>query len=163
MTIKPEFCSPCSLYCGVCAIYIAHRDNNQKFKERLANLYKGGVSGKGKLPNSEHLSAEDIRCNGCLSDDRFMHCKQCEIKECAKQKGYSGCHQCNEFPCQHIENFSMTVGKEVIMRCVPHRREVGTDKWAQDEEARYYCPKCGNKVFRGVVKCNQCKALLELD
>ena len=163
MAINPEFCSPCGLYCGVCAIYIAHRDNNQKFKERLANLYKGGVPGKGTLPESENLTAEDIRCSGCLSDDRFMHCNQCEIRECAKEKGFSGCHQCDDFPCRHIENFSMTVGKKVIMRCVPYRRKVGTEKWAQDEEGRYYCPECGNKVFRGVVKCNQCKAMLDLD
>ncbi len=38
MEIKKEFLAPCGLYCGVCAIYIAHRDNNQKFKELLANL-----------------------------------------------------------------------------------------------------------------------------
>ncbi len=67
MKINPDFVAPCGLYCGVCAIYIAHRDNNQKFKEWLVNLYKGEVLGKGTLPNSENLSAQDIRCNGCLS------------------------------------------------------------------------------------------------
>ncbi|MCD4723126.1 MAG: DUF3795 domain-containing protein [Desulfobacula sp.] len=163
MKINPNFISPCGLYCGVCAIYIAHRDNNQKFKERLVGLYKGGVHGKGTLPNSETLSTENIRCHGCLSDDLFMHCKQFEIRECTREKGYTGCHQCNEFPCLYIENFPMAVGKKVILRSVPYRREVGTKKWIQDEEARYFCPECGNKVFRGVVKCNQCKAKLDLD
>lgn len=161
--IDPAFVSPCGLYCGVCAILIAHRDDNRKFKERLAGLYKGGVPGKGTLPNSENLSAEDIHCQGCLSDDLFMHCKQCEIRDCTQQKGYTGCHQCDEFPCAHIDNFSMTVGKKVILRAVPYRRKVGTEKWVRDEEARYYCPHCGNKVFRGVVTCNQCKAKLDLD
>ena len=33
MKINPDLISPCGLYCGVCAIYIAHRDNNHKFKE----------------------------------------------------------------------------------------------------------------------------------
>jgi hypothetical protein len=37
-------------------------------------------------PKSEILSADDIRCRGCLSDDRFMHCRQCEIKACTKEK-----------------------------------------------------------------------------
>ena len=120
MKINPDFASPCGLYCGVCAIYIAHGDNNQKFKERLANLYKGGVSGKGTLPNSENLSADDIRCNGCLSDDLFMHCNQCEIRDCSKKKGYEGCHQCAEFPCRHIDNFPMVIGKKVILRAVPY-------------------------------------------
>jgi hypothetical protein len=163
MPTNPDFLSPCGLYCGVCAIHIAHRDNNIKLKERLVNLYRGGTPGKGTLPNSETLSTEDIRCNGCLSDDRFMHCRQCEIRNCTEQKGYSGCHECNEFPCGHTNNFSMTVGKKVILRAVPYRRECGTETWVRDEEARYICPECNNKVFRGAMKCNQCKVQLDLD
>jgi len=41
MTINPDLIAPCGLYCGVCAIHIAGRDSNIKFKERLVNLYKG--------------------------------------------------------------------------------------------------------------------------
>ena len=163
MEINPDFASPCGLYCGVCAIHIAPRDNNRKFKERLVNLYRGGIPGKGTLPNSEGLSIDDMQCDGCMSDNRFMHCQQCEIRDCTREKGYTGCHQCDEFPCEHIENFPMTVGKKVILRSVPYRRKFGTEKWIQDEEARYVCPECGNKVFRGAVKCNQCKAQLDMD
>jgi hypothetical protein len=163
MSANPEFASPCGLYCGVCAIYLAHRDNNQKFKEKLSQLYKGRIPGKGTLPHSETLAAEDIRCNGCLSEDRFMHCQQCEIRACCREKGYTGCHQCDAFPCQYIEQFPMAIGKKVILRAVPHRRDVGTDQWMQDEQARYVCPECGNTVFRGVVRCNQCKSPLDLD
>jgi hypothetical protein len=163
MTIHPEFASPCGLYCGVCAIYKAHRDGNLKFKERLAEVYRGNIPGKGALPNCENITAEDIRCSGCLSDDRFLHCRQCAIRDCTFQKGISGCHECEEFPCRHITEFPMTVGKKVILRAVPHRRQVGTEQWIRDEEARYVCPHCGNIVFRGVVSCNQCKAPLDLD
>ena len=163
MTINPDFIAPCGLYCGVCAIHIAGRANNEKFKERLMNLYQGGVAGKGALPNSENLTIEDIKCGGCLSDDQFMHCRHCEIRECTREKGYAGCHQCDEFPCRYIENFPMAVGKKVILRAIPYWREVGTEKWIQDEEARYVCPGCGNKTFRGVVKCNKCKVDLDLD
>ncbi len=163
MGINPDFASPCGLYCGVCAIYIAHRDKNEKFKQGLVNLYKGNVSGKGTLPGSDNLSTENIHCMGCLSDDIFMHCIQCAIRECNAEKGYSGCHQCDEFPCEHIDNFPMAVGKKVILRSVPYRRKFGTEKWIKDEEARYYCPECGNKVFRGAVKCNRCKTGLDLD
>jgi hypothetical protein len=64
MTVNPDFISPCGLYCGVCAIHIAHRSNNEKFKQRLVNLYKGGVAGKGTLPNSGDLSTQDMQCTG---------------------------------------------------------------------------------------------------
>ena len=57
----------------------------------------------------------------------------------------------------------MTVGKKVILRAVPYWKEVGTEKFIEDEEALYLCPACGNKVFRGAVKCNKCKAELDLD
>ena len=163
MAINPAFISPCGLYCGVCAIHIAGRDNNTKLKERLVNLYKGGTQGKGTLPNSEKLSTEDIHCGGCFSENLFMHCQQCEIRACTEEKGCAGCHECDDFPCPHIDKFPMSVGKKVILRSVPYRREFGTEKWVRDEEARYMCPECGNKVFRGVMKCNRCKAPLDLD
>ncbi|MCL4529065.1 MAG: DUF3795 domain-containing protein [Chloroflexi bacterium] len=163
MATNPDFLSPCGLYCGVLPIYIAHRDNNIRLKEGLLKLYKGGTPGKGTLPNAETLTVEDIRCHGCLSNERFMHCHQCEIKKCTEEKGYAGCHQCNEFPCQYIDDFPMAVGKKVILRAVPYRREFGDEKWVRDEEARYVCPQCGNRVFRGAMKCNQCKAQLDLD
>ncbi len=85
MSLNPDFLSPCGLYCGVCAIYIAHRDNNLKFKEKLLNLYKGGTPDKGVLPGSEALTIEDIQCSGCLSEDRFLHCRQCDIRSCTEK------------------------------------------------------------------------------
>lgn len=163
MEINPDYLSPCGLYCGVCAIHIAHRDGNQKFKERLVGLYKGNVPGKGTLPNCETLTTEDMHCGGCLSDDLFMHCRQCDIRNCTKEKGIAGCHECDEFPCGHIDRFPMAIGKKVILRAVPYRKKHGTEKWVRDEEARYVCPGCGNKVFRGAVKCNRCGNALDLD
>ena len=163
MTLNPDLVAPCGLYCGVCAVYLAHRDRNRKFKERLLDVYQGNVDGKGKLPNSENMSVEDIRCCGCLSNDRFAHCRQCDIRSCTSERGYSGCHECDDFPCHHIEAFPMNVGKRVIMRAIPHWKEVGTEKWIADEEARYICPKCGNTLFRGVTRCHRCHIELDLD
>jgi hypothetical protein len=34
----------------------------------------------------------------------------------------------------------MAVGKKVILRAVPYRREFGTEKWIRDEEAHIYVP-----------------------
>ncbi|NPA24251.1 MAG: DUF3795 domain-containing protein [Deltaproteobacteria bacterium] len=164
MKVDEALLGPCGLYCGVCAIYIAHRDNNLKLKERLVILYKGGIPGKGVLPGSEDLTVEDIRCDGCLSDDVFIYCRRCDIKSCTEEKGLAGCHQCGEFPCRSVtEDFPMAVGKKVILRAVPHLRKVGRERFIVDEEARYICPECGNRVFRGAMKCNRCKIALDLD
>ena len=145
--------APCGLYCGACGVYISHRDGNTKFRDVLARLY-------GSKP-------EETKCKGCMQEDPpdclYGFCTMCKIRDCVRGKSFYSCHQCDEFPCQHIGDFPMTIGKKVILRAVPHWREVGTEQWIRDEEARYVCPECGNKVFRGAVKCNQCKATLDLD
>jgi len=128
METQEELLAPCGLYCGVCAVMIAHRDDNWNLKERLAPLY-------GVLP-------EGIRCRGCLSGEVFAYCSRCPIRSCTQQKGYDGCHQSVEFPCEHIHHFPVPVGKKVILRAIPQRREMGTEKWVSAEEKRYHCPGC---------------------
>jgi hypothetical protein len=157
MTVNPEYLAPCGLYCGVCAILYASKDDNLKFKERLVALYKD------RLPGGERLGAEDIHCQGCLSSEPFIYCRECGIKTCTAEKGLKGCHECDDFPCNLIETFPMPVGKRVILRAIPHWRSVGTDKWVEDEEARYACPSCGHKLFRGAKRCNRCKTEVDLD
>lgn len=157
METNPDFAAPCGLYCGVCLIQQADRANNQQLKESLAQLFKGS------LPNSENLTAADIHCRGCLSDDLFFHCAQCSIRTCVHEKGYTGCHECSDFPCRLIDEFPIPVGGKVILRAIPHWREVGTEQWMADEEKRYLCPQCGNKLFRGARRCNKCKTAVSPD
>ena len=149
MAVNQNLLAPCGLYCGVCGVYVAHRDNNQKFKERLATVYGVGP--------------EDVRCRGCLSDEPFGYCRVCPIKSCAGEKGYQGCHQCEGFPCELIEQFPLPVGKRVIMRAIPQWREMGTEKWVEAEEARYHCPQCGSALFRGAKRCRECKEPVDRD
>jgi len=157
MKINPDFLAPCGLYCGVCAVLYATRENNVKFKEKLVGLYKG------RLPETQNLSVEDIHCKGCLSEEPLAYCKRCDIKDCTARKGYSSCRECGDFPCELIEHFPMPVGKRVILRAIPCWRSVGTEKWVEDEEARYLCPTCGHKLFRGAKQCNKCKTAVDLD
>ncbi|HAR99376.1 MAG TPA: hypothetical protein DCS11_10910 [Syntrophus sp. (in: bacteria)] len=149
MEPRKEFAAPCGLYCGVCGIRIAHENNDENFKERLAPIYG--------------LTAADIRCKGCLSDDPFVLCRACRIKTCTQEKGYEGCHQCAEFPCRFIEEFPIAVGKQVILRAIPQWREQGTAAWMAAEEKRYLCPHCGYKLFRGAKRCRKCKEPVALD
>ncbi|MFH1885871.1 MAG: DUF3795 domain-containing protein [Pseudomonadota bacterium] len=154
---EKDLLAPCGLYCGVCAVLIATREDNEKFKERLVGVYKG------KIPGSEDLSVKDIHCEGCLSERPFGFCQSCPIKDCALERGLTGCHQCREWPCMMIEAFPLPVGKKVLLRSVPYRREHGDVKWAEDEAARYLCPGCGHGLFRGAKRCNQCKAPVDAD
>ncbi len=157
MKIKPKFLAHCGLYCGVCGVYYATRDNNTKFLERLLAMYAE------KFHGLEGITIEDLKCDGCRSDRVGFFCRVCAIKACAQEHGYDGCHQCDQFPCKHIDQFPIPVGKKVILRSVPYWREHGTQKWVDDEAARYICPECDHKLFRGVKRCNQCKIAVDLD
>ncbi len=149
MNIRKEWLAPCGLYCGVCGVLIAHRDNNQEFKERLSTVH-------GTQP-------EDIQCNGCLSDTPFLYCRVCPIKSCTQEKQLEGCHQCNSFPCAHIENFPLPVGKKVMLRAIPQWRAWGTEKWIEEEEKRYHCPHCDYTLFRGAKRCRSCGQPVDQD
>jgi len=157
MKTEPRFLAHCGLYCGVCGIFFATRDNNEKFLERLLSMYQE------KIPGLDGISIEDLKCEGCQSDRVSLFCRTCSIKACNQEKGYSGCHECNDFPCDHIESFPVAVGKKVILRAVPYRRKHGTEKWVHDEESRYACPECGHRIFRGAKRCNKCEVAVDLD
>ena len=43
-----------------------------------------------------------------------------------------------------------------MLRSIPARRELGTERWMEEEEKRYHCPQCGNALFRGAKRCRGC-------
>ncbi len=142
MEVNREWLAPCGLYCGVCSILIADRNNDLRLKEKLSPVY--GVP------------VEQLSCGGCLSGNPFVYCRVCPVKTCAMEKGYEGCHQCADFPCAHVTAFPVEAGKKEIMRAVPLWRELGTEQWVEAEERRYQCVSCGEKLFRGARRCGGC-------
>ena len=130
-------------------MYIADRDNNLKLKERQAAFHS--------------VSVEEIKCDGCLSDEPFVFCRTCVVKTCTNDKGIEGCHQCDDFPCKKIGDVILPAGQKVILRSIPARRELGTERWMAAEEKRYRCPYCGYKLFRGVTRCRNCKQSVDVD
>lgn len=148
--VKRELLSPCGLYCGVCAVFIAYRDGNEKFKERLLGVY--GLS-----------STDQVRCRGCLSGERFLYCDACPIRDCSSGRGYQGCYQCEDWPCERVDNFPLPVGKKVMLRAIPAWRELGTEEWVRSEEERYRCPHCGYGLFRGARRCRSCGSDVDVD
>jgi hypothetical protein len=153
VAINKDLLACCGLYCGVCAIYIAHKDNDVKFKTSLQKVYKPFIKG-----------ITDLACTGCLSGGEvFPVCRKCAIKKCCSDKVIEGCYQCDDFPCKYINNFPLVVGKKVILRVIPMWRELGTEAFVEQEEKRYTCPECGNKLFRGAKRCNKCNADIDVD
>ena len=147
--------APCGLYYGVCGVYIATRDGNEKLKTVMGNLY-------GTKP-------EETECLGCMQPNPpkkiYGYCNQCQIRDCIKSKGYYSCHQCTDWPCDKIENFGFATGRRVMQCTIPLWRtkvvelgdEGGSVEWVRAECERYHCPHCGEPLFRGVRRCRACK------
>ena len=150
-----DLMAPCGLHCGMCGVYIATRDGNEKFKTVMGNLY-------GTKP-------EETECLGCMQSDPpknlYFFCTDCEIRDCVKSKGYYSCHQCEDWPCHLIKNFPLATGVRVMERTIPLWRdkvardgdEEGSVEWVRAECERYHCPSCGKPLFRGAQRCRACK------
>ena len=150
-----DLMSPCGLHCGTCGVYIATRDGNEKFRNVLANLY-------GSRP-------EDTECLGCMQPEppkkMVAFCRECPMRDCVISKGYYSCHQCEEWPCDLVENFDLATGVRVMKRTIPIWREKvaeygdeeGSVEWSRAEYERYHCSSCGKPLFRGAQTCRACK------
>ena len=150
-----DLMAACGLYCGACGIYIATRDNNEKFRTILANLYGA--------------KSEELYCLGCMQTEPakmiLESCRTCEMKQCLKAKGYYSCHQCEEWPCKMIDDFGYATGVRVMKKAIPIWRdkvaefgdEKGSIEWARSECERYHCSSCGKPLFRGAQSCRNCK------
>ncbi|MBN1315499.1 MAG: DUF3795 domain-containing protein [Anaerolineales bacterium] len=152
-----ECIPPCGMYCGVCSIYLASRMNDLKTLGRLAKLYSR------LMPGMVSVSGQDIYCNGCRSGRISAFCQFCAIRECAREKKLTGCHQCDDFPCDTIDSFPIPAGKKIILRAIPSWRMYGTEEFIRIETARYVCPACGQQLYRGATRCSTCKSPVELD
>ena len=145
MGVKSEYLSPCGMYCSVCSIRAADKNKDQKLKAQLAFFFG--------------TSPENIACEGCMSGKCFENMvKTCSIRACAQKKELTGCHQCNDFPCDNIKNFAMEPARNKILEGIPRWKELGTERYVAEVEKRYTCSKCGTLLHRYATECSNCKS-----
>jgi len=136
--------APCGIYCfGICPIFIADKGDHGRLKEILAAEMK--------------VTAQEIKCDGCLSPSPFVICQTCNVRGCIVKKEIEGCYVCDEFPCKIIEDGADVVGRKAILRAVPLIRELGKEQFMKVELEHYQCPLCGYQLFMGARKCHNCK------
>ncbi len=138
--------APCGLYCGICPVYTASREEDPRSRRRLAECL-------GCAP-------EDLACDGCLSDNPSPMCRNCRLRDCAVSRGLSGCHLCPDFPCSIINEQPLLVARTVVVKALNEWRELGDEawamKWTREEAIRCLCPYCGYALLRGARHCWCC-------
>ncbi len=88
----------CGLVCSSCPILLA-TDKGSEEKTRVAELVKRQYG--------RECTAEDVNCDGCLTDGPriWKLCSTCPIRKCAKPRNIKNCAYCTEYPCETLTTF----------------------------------------------------------
>jgi len=102
-----ENLSYCGLTCQTCPIYLATREKNPEKKHEM----RVDIAWQIKERYGQECKPEDVTdCDGCKTEGGrlFSGCKNCHMRNCARQKGLENCAHCNEYACERIEKFFAT-------------------------------------------------------
>ena len=95
----------CGIVCSDCPVLLATRKNDDAERQRVAEIFT-------KQYGKEY-KAEDINCDGCLSDGSriFSYCSVCEIRKCGKERSVANCGSCADYPCERLSKLFAEYGK----------------------------------------------------
>ncbi len=95
--IKPQqIIGVCGVICSECKIYKA--PNNPKIANELVDQFNGMW---------ENVKPEDFHCGSCRGDESEIWSPDCWIRKCCVgEKNLYFCFECQEFPCQKLEDWS---------------------------------------------------------
>lgn len=99
--MKPEnqMIAVCGLDCGGCDIRLA--TNDPKVAQQIVDWFK--------KERNEEVKIKDVRCLGCRGDRTRHWSADCWILQCCVDtKGLEFCYECDEFPCEKLEQWAKT-------------------------------------------------------
>ena len=114
--------SPCGLDCFNCPMYLASED--EELRDRISK--------------SAGIPAEQALCKGCRGEAGkpgwLNLAETCSVYKCVAEKNLDFCHQCSDFPCDHLHPYADRASE------VPHNTKVfnlclmkkmGLETWAE--------------------------------
>jgi len=89
----------CGIVCTECPAFLATQKDDHNERMQVAELWSKEFKAE--------IKPEDINCDGCLSENGrlFGHCKVCEIRKCAQEKGIKNCAYCGDYACEELNKF----------------------------------------------------------
>lgn len=101
-------------------------------------------------------------CPGCLLGNlgKPEHCRKCNIKDCAKAKGYTYCFECADFPCKLVKNLEKSYNKrydESLIRNSLTVKDKGIDVFMLSDREKWTCPSCGGIISLHDGECSECQ------
>ncbi len=126
----------CGLYCGACEL-LTHTRN-------------------GKNQNG----AKGLICSGCKGDTPSKYTNGCDIRKCAHGKGVDFCFECDDHPCQVINEFcgSGDPHHSSILDNLKALKHIGLEEWLEQQRERWCCKNCGTPFSWYDENCDKCGA-----
>ena len=98
MSGNEKIIAVCGLDCAQCMAYKATVKNDDDMRKETAKNWSAMYGGE--------IDWKSINCLGCTQDVTvFGYCGMCEIRKCAKGRGFSTCAVCPDFGCEKLAEF----------------------------------------------------------
>jgi len=150
----------CGLYCGACDILSSYENGHESKFTSLWTEPTLKAYLKSQNATCEGNNDFKLKCHGCKSDDVFVVCKSCKIRECAISKNIEHCSNCSDYPCEIYNDWKK------VQIFLPHIKDTqcnldaidkfGVDKWLLDQEKRWKCPECNANFSWYASNCSKC-------
>jgi len=109
--MSQEMIAYCGLNCVTCQIYLATRETDPEKQRQMREQIVIAI----KKYLGEEKRVEDITdCDGCKAQSGrlYPHCRKCQIKKCASEKGLENCAYCGEYPCEKLSKYFDSEGEQ---------------------------------------------------
>jgi len=149
---KRKMVGICGIYCGTCPKHLAPRIQDDAYLNQTSR--------------ETGYSAEETRCDGCLSEKVYPACIDCRagFRRCAQEKNITWCFQCPDFPCQRLRDFldiHIVNGISHHARLIEelqNMKDQGIDAWIEKQEKAGRCPECGKMLYWYDLQCSNCQS-----
>ena len=132
--MRKELIAPCGMNCRICIGFFGYTMSGKKRK---------------------------TKCVGCNpSGKSCAHLKKYCTKLAKKEIEY--CYECNDFPCKQIQKLDNKYRKRFDYSTIYNLRyikEKGIEKFLENQEEKYKCPKCGGIICVHNGNCYFCNTL----
>ena len=132
--MRKELIAPCGMNCRICIGFFGYTMSGKKRKMKCIGCNPSGKS-------CAHLK---------------KYCKQLAKKE------IKYCYECNVFPCKQIQKLDDKYRKRFDYSTIynlNYIKENGMEKFLENQEEKYKCPKCGGIICVHNGNCYSCITL----
>ena len=132
--MQTKLIAPCGMNCRICIAFFGYTMSGKKRKMKCIGCNPSGKS-------CAHLK---------------KYCKKLTKKE------IEYCYECNDFPCKQIQKLDDKYRKRFDYSTIYNLRyikEKGIEKFLENQEEEYKCPKCGGIICVHNGNCYFCNTL----